>query len=113
ACFKIQGKSKGALGCGGQPANCVRIFADSTPICSIPAPTFDLVNNGPSGVGGGDLAAWLTGFFCLTNPRRCDYINDGAVGGRDLARWLSLFFALGSTDNCGQAKDPNVGPKCP
>ena len=113
ACFRIIGKSRPGLGCGGAPVNCVRIFADSTPLCSLNAPTFDLVNAADgSGLGAGDLAAWLSAFFCGTNPRRGDYICDGTLGAGDLARWLSVFFAGGSTLNCPPPKDNNVGPKC-
>ena len=124
ACFRIIGKSRPELGCGEQnpsppPSNnfaCVRIFADAVPVCSIYAPTFDLVNDADgSGLGAGDLAAWLTIFFCpeAPNPRRGDYVCDGVLGAGDLSRWLTIFFAGGSLLNCPPPKDANVGPKCP
>ena len=114
ACFRVIGKSRSGLGCGGQPPRCVQIFADGVFLCSLSAPTFDLVNNPDgSGVGAEDLAAWLSAYFCGSNPVRADYLCDGAVGATDLARWLTVYFALGSSLNCPPPKDPVNGPKCP
>jgi hypothetical protein len=114
ACFRVLGKSRPALGCGGQPPGCVQILADGVFLCALNAPTFDLVNAADgSGLGAADLSAFLSAFFCGTNPVRADYICDGTVGAGDLSKWLSVFFAANSAQNCPPPKDPNVGPKCP
>ena len=123
ACFRIIGKARPSLGCTNVGANCVRIFADSTPLCSVNAAVFDLVNDpAGNGLGAGDLSAWLSMFFCpgAPNPHRGDYICDGVLGAGDLSRWLTVFFGNyptvlntpGSTLNCPPPKDNNVGPKC-
>src|SRR5262249_8508708 len=107
ACFIVLGKSRPNLGCGGQAQFCGEIFADGVFLCVVNAATFNLVNHADgSGVGAGDVAAWLTAFICATNPLRADYTCDGVVGAADLARLLSVFFAGGSSVNCPP-------PKCP
>ena len=109
ACFIVLGKSRPNLDCGGQGSLCAKVFADGVALCQANTPIFNLVNHADGrGLGADDLAAWLSGFFCGTNPLRLDYTCDGIVGASDFARWLSVFFAGGSSLNCPSPKCPSL-----
>jgi hypothetical protein len=95
----------------GSPCDCVEIYADGVNIVEVAdepvnAGTFDLDND--SGIGGADLALWLSDFGGGANPPRADYDHDqaddcltgGGVGGADLSLWLSAFGGGLSAESC-------------
>jgi hypothetical protein len=60
--------------------------------------SFDL--DGVSGVGAGDLSAWLQDFASGGDWARSDYDGDGRIGAADLSAWLTVFAAAGSVQSC-------------
>ncbi|HEY2954450.1 MAG TPA: hypothetical protein VGK89_04295 [Candidatus Eisenbacteria bacterium] len=113
ACFKVRGKTKAGLGCGGAAKNCLKIFADSQLLCTGDAPTFDLVGQpaGQEGLNPSDLSEFLKQLLlCATNPPRANYAcNNQVVDPSDLSAFLKVFLLLGnSPKNC-----PVGSPKCP
>ena len=78
------------------------------------APTFDLVNDPASGVGGNDFSEFLHLFYdCGIYLTRIDYNCDGQITGDDFSSFLQVFYDGLSAVNCPPGKDPNLGPKCP
>lgn len=95
--FRLMGWSIATPGTPGSPYHSALVFADGVLLGRPNVSIYDLDRNG---MGGGDLAAWLTDFFSATNPARGDYDCTGSLGGSDVSTWLAAYFANGSTANC-------------
>jgi hypothetical protein len=111
ACFRVRGKSRWPQpDCSAPAANCAVVFADGVFICSLDAPTFDLVSqSGEDGLNPNDIAEWLRlAFNCPEGPYRGNYdcTNRGVLDPNDLAVFLRVHFAGGSASNCTGAKCP-------
>ena len=76
-----------------------RIFANGTLIQSPTVSAFDL--DGASGMGAGDLSAWLTDFGTGQPFGRSDYDCSGTLGAGDLSRWLTAFGTGTMAESCG------------
>jgi len=96
--FTILGHSNGAGN-----ASCLlgggRIFANGTLIQSPTVSAFDL--DGASGMGAGDLSAWLTDFGSGQPFGRSDYDCSGTLGAGDLSLWLTAFGTGTMAESCG------------
>lgn len=112
ACFKVRGKTKYSGDVCAFNKGCAEIFADGVFICSLDAPTFDLVTQGgEDGLNPNDLSDWLfLAFNCPEGPYRGNYdcTNQGSLDANDLSVWLRVNFAGRSASNCRGA-----GSKCP
>lgn len=106
-CFRIKGHANNAGGDTAPytPFNCAKIFADGVLLNSPSVGAFD---HDASGLGPGDLSAWLGDFFSVNGGAgpyaRSDYDCTGDLGPADLSRWLDVFFDVAgngpSTNNC-------------
>ena len=109
ACFRAIGKRRD-VDCVATPSPCVEVWWDnSTFVCALFAPVFDLVNEGGGvGLSGNDLSEFLHVFFdCGVYLSAIDYNANGSIDGDDFSRWLNAFFGHGSALNCPPAE------KCP
>jgi len=95
--FTLLGGSNGA-GHASSLAHSARIYGNGNLIATPSVSSFDL--DGLSGVGAGDLSAWITDFGSGMDWARSDYDGDGRVGAGDLSEWLTVFGAGTSTQSC-------------
>ncbi len=96
--FTVLGHSNGS-GNASELHGFGRIFANGTLLRSPTISAFDL--DGLSGVGAGDLSAWLGDFASGQPYGRADYDCTGSTGAGDLSVWLGVFGAGQSTSSCG------------
>jgi len=96
--FTVLGHSNGA-GNAQELHGFGRIFANGTQLRAPTVSAFDL--DGLSGVGAGDLSAWLGDFASGQPYGRADYDCTGSTGAGDLSVWLGVFGAGQSTSSCG------------
>ena len=96
--FTILGGSNGA-GHASTLLNGGRIFVGGVLIKLPTVSALDL--DGASGLGAGDLSAWLTDFGSGQPYGRSDYDCSGNLGAGDLSLWLSVFASGTITSSCG------------
>ena len=95
--FNVLGGSNGA-GNAVTFLNGGRIYKNGTLIQSPTVSAFDL--DGASGVGAGDLSAFLTDFGSGNPYGRSDYDCSGTVGAGDLSMWLTAFGTGTMAESC-------------
>ena len=86
------------LECPSDSPGCASIYADGVFLGNASVAALDL--DGSPGLTGGDLAAWLGGYFCGSSSPRLDSSGDGLITGGDLSLWLGAFFAGRSALGC-------------
>jgi hypothetical protein len=101
--FRVIGDASPAE-CPSDPPGTVSIYACGVLIGSATVAVLDI--DGEPGLSGGDLSAWLGGYFCNSTSPRLDYDGDGALGGGDLSIWLSFFNGGGSALGCTAGSCP-------
>jgi len=84
--------------CPSDAPGCAAIYADGLFLGNANVAALDL--DGSPGLTGGDLAAWLGGYFCGSSSPRLDTNGDGLITGGDLSLWLSAFFGGRSVNGC-------------
>ena len=95
--FTVLGGSNGS-GLATTLAGGAKIYANGTLLASLTAYAYDL--DGTSGVGAGDLSAWLGDFGSGFAYGRSDFDCSGGVGAGDLSFWLTEFGAGTSAASC-------------
>src|SRR5262245_56493980 len=98
--FTVLGHSNGT-GNATTLQNGARIFANGILLAAPTASTFDL--DGTSGVGAGDLSAWLADFGSGQAFGRSDYDGNGGIDANDLSLWLQVFGAGSSATSCASS----------
>jgi hypothetical protein len=102
--FNIIGAGKNSGNAPGPGAGCANIIADGVSLIHPTVTTVD--ENGATvgnGVGGSDLAAWISDFGNVGTSGykgRSDFNHDGTLGGTDLALWISKFGSGASVSGC-------------
>jgi hypothetical protein len=110
--FQILGAGKNAGNAAGPAGGCANIIADGVSLVHPTVTEYD--ENGAlaptgGGVGGADLAAWVSDFGHVGTSGykgRSDFNHDGALGGADLSFWVSRFGTGNSASGCATVGGP-------